>query len=57
MNVWEYFRNKGYINDDNPASDVDGKSDSTSGSRISLLKNAFSKTTTVKPFTPEPEVA
>ena len=44
------------MNDNNPVSDVDGKSESTSGSRISILKNAFSKTTTVKPFTPELEV-
>ena len=44
------------MNDNNPVSDVDGKSESTSGSRISILKNAFSKTTSVKPFTPELEV-
>ena len=50
------FSNKGYIDDNKPASDIDGKSDSTSGSRVSLLKNPFSKNTTVKPFIPEPEV-
>lgn len=56
FNICTFFSNKGYMNDNHTVSDVDGKSDSTSGSRISILKNAFSKTTTVKSFTPEPEV-
>ncbi|XP_028399082.1 kinectin-like [Dendronephthya gigantea] len=47
--------NKGYIGDNKPGSDVDIKTDSTSGSRVSLLKNPFSKTATVEPFSPEPE--
>ena len=45
------------MNDNTQASDIDEESKSTTGSRISLLKKPFAKSTTVKPFISEVFVA